>query len=251
MQTYTVPSLAEPVGTLWRDFQAEYTESAGFSVAAPLSNTPLPLYGWIARRAAAFPRWEQVRFVLMDEMLDGRPPPFRYVPIDDPASFEGFARRNFLAPLRDGTGAWLDVIKPPLDDIGSFSTPINLLILALGVGGNYANVMPGCGAHVGWHVSHLTPEYRAVHTGQGSQSYAGATYGMSLGPQQVLAADHVVVIISGAQKRDLARRLLAADHFAEDFPLSIIHHPGVREHVTVFITHDAVGDSEHRSGTAL
>jgi 6-phosphogluconolactonase/glucosamine-6-phosphate isomerase/deaminase len=239
MRVEIVSSLAEPVGTIWKNHQSE--EKGHFFVASPLSSTPLSIYRWIVEHAGEFSSWDNVRFVLMDEMLKGDKPPFAYVPLDDPASYEGFAQKNFLTPLEKKTGVSVHVSKPHPKHIESFSKPLNLLILALGVQGNYANVMPGTPESTGWHVSHLTPEFRQSHTQGGGQSYGGANfreYGMSLGPQQVLSAENVVVIISGEKKRELAKKLLSYTSFDESFPLSIIYHPEVIEKTAIYATED-------------
>jgi 6-phosphogluconolactonase/glucosamine-6-phosphate isomerase/deaminase len=179
----------------------------------------------------------------MDEQVDGSSAPFTYANVEDAASYEGFALKHLLGPLAAETGITIPVVKPELDHIKKFATPLNLLILALGVDGNYANVMPGTELGTGWHVARLTPQFRTAHTGKGSLSYEGAQfreYGMSLGPQQVLTAKYVIVIISGEKKRDLTNRLLAYDHFDPDFPLSIIFHPGVKDRVELYITNDVL-----------
>ncbi len=241
MQIQIVPSLAEPVGYLWRELQLKYTAGGRFGVASPLSSTTLPIYRWIVDNAHTFHRWEEVLFVLMDEQLEGTTPPFRYIPADDSASYEGFARRHFLDTLESTIATPVEVTKPQLDSMDEFAVDIHLLVLALGVSGNYANVMPGIPEHTGWHVAALTPEFRHVHTHPSSQSYAGALFrefGMSLGPRQVLSAKHVVVIASGTKKRDLVKQLLTYDSFCPDFPLSIIHHPRISDSVSVFLTQD-------------
>ena len=239
MRVEIVSSLAEPVGTLWRKLQSE--ESGHFFVAASLSSTPLPIYQWIVEHADEFSSWEKTQFVLMDEMLEGNKPPFSYIPLSDPASYEGFAQKHFLTSLQEKIKITVPVVKPHPDHIESFSKPINLLILALGVHGNYANVMPGTLENTGWHIAHLTDEFKQAHTQLGSQSYEGARfgeYGMSLGPQQVFSAKNVVVIISGEKKRELARQLLSYKEFVQDFPLSIIHHPKVSEKTIIYATED-------------
>lgn len=241
MHAQVVGSLAEPVGSLWLQLQEKYTAEGRFHVASPLSSTPLPVYRWIVRHAASSQCWEDVTFVLMDEQLEGAAAPFRYVPLDDPASYEGFARRHLLDPVESVTAVPIEILKPPIDAISEFATGIHLLVLALGVGGNYANVMPNTSQSTGWHIAQLTPEFRHTHTQLGSASYAGASfreYGMSLGPQQVLEAENVVVIVSGPKKRNLAERLLSSRVYSPDFPLSIIHHPRVADKVTVFLTED-------------
>jgi len=239
MRQRVVSSLAEPVGSLWRDLQDIYTKKGNFHVASPLSSTPLPIYNWIIKNAYSFKNWEKVKFVLMDEMLEGAKNSFTYVPLDDAASYEGFARKHLLEPLEEEVTVRVPVIKPELVSLQSFETPIDLLILALGVKGNYANVMPGTSEKTGWHIAHLLPEYREVHTQEGT--YKGANfgqYGMSLGPQQVLQAKHVVVVISGKRKRALTNQLLSYTVFDPEFPLSIIYHPKVRDRVEIFLTED-------------
>src|SRR5258708_1270983 len=222
-----VSSLAEPVATLWKDLQAEYTRKKGsFSVASPLSSTPLPIYEWIIKNAGTFENWDKVRFVLMDEMLGNNKPPFHYIPIDDTASYEGFTKKYFLDPLQITGKRSIELIKPNLSKLEEFSTEIDLLILALGIDGNYANIMPGTPESTGWHIAHLTSAFRQSHTKKVSQSYAGAIfreYGMSLGHQQVLMAKHVVVIISGEKKRELTKQLLSYKTFEPNFPLSIMY----------------------------
>ena len=241
MEITVVKSLAEPVGKLWRELQSE-AGTSNFSVASPLSSTPLPIYEWLTTHAANLPNWDLVHFVLMDEQVEGTSAPFRYVSTNDAASYQGFAKKYLLAPLRAKTGAAIEVLTPDLEMIDSFAPPIDLLILALGVNGNYANVMPGTERMVGWHVAHLTPEFRQAHTQKDSKSYANAAfreYGMSLGPQQGLSSKRVAVIISGAKKHDLAEELLTHSEFDPAFPLSIIFDRQVAGRVRVYITEDA------------
>lgn len=239
MKEIVVPSLAEPVGNLWKNLQSQYTKEGNFSVAAPLSSTPLPIYEWTINHAKEFENWDKVRFVLMDEQLEGNNPPFSYVPVGDAASYESFAKKHLLNPLQEKTGVAIPVIKPDAGNIEKFDTEIDLLILAIGIKGNYANVMPGTPQDSGWHAAHLLPEYNQYHE---SQAYSGShfrEYGMSLGPQQVLAAKNVVVIISGENKRELVRDLKSYNSFDPNFPLSIIYHSKVKDRVEIYLTSDA------------
>lgn len=234
-----VPSLGEPVGKLWQSLQAEYTSKGYFNVAAPLSSTPLPIYDWIIQHKDSFSGWDKVRFVLMDEMVDGDKQSFHYISTDDFASYERFAHHHFLDPLREN----VPVLKPKLPQVTDVPS-IDLLMLAVSVKGNYANVMPGTELETGWHIARLIPEFRQAHTRKSSKSYAGAAfreYGMSLGPQQVLHTKHVVVIISGRAKAALARELLSYKDFDPVYPLSIVHHKLVRDRVRFYITDDVFG----------
>ncbi len=242
MKEVIVSSLAEPVGILWKELQEKYTQTKTFTVASPLSGTSIPIYQWIIEHASGFPHWKKTQFLLMDEMVEKNNALWSYIPLTDPASYEGFARNHLIYPLKEKIGIDIPVIKPYLTKLEEFSIEIDLLILALGVKGNYANVMPGTTVETGWHIARLSSEFRQAHTKQGSSSYEGATfreYGMSLGPQQVLKAKHVVVIISGEKKRDLTRELKDYDACNPAFPLSIIYHPEIEERVTIYITQDA------------
>jgi len=240
----TVPSLAEPVGYHWLELQREHG-GGPFFVAAPLSNTPLPVYQWVIQHAKDFASWENARFVLMDEQVEGFAPPFTYIRAHDPASYAGFAQRHFLDPLTDASGRSIEIIKPSLTALDEFDVTIDLLVLALGFAGNYANVMPNTQLNVGWHIAELIPEFCDTHTRRG-RAYEGATfrkYGMSLGHRQVLVAKNIVVLISGAHKRKLTEQLLSYRTFNPSFPLSIIHHADVQDRVTVYVTED-VGVSD-------
>lgn len=244
MDIVVVETLAEPVGTKWRELQEE-TTAAGqeFFVAAPLSSTPLPIFKWIIDNAASFPAWHQVRFVLMDEQLEGESEPFEYVDVNDSASYEGFARRHLITPLREVIGIEIPVMRPNLDTLNSFSVDLDLLLLAIGPHGNYANVMPGTPVETGWHVAHLEPEFRRAHTSTDSGSYAGATfreYGMSLGPQQVLSARETIVIASGPKKSQLVAHLCELQQFDTQSPISIIHDPRAAQKTSIVVTPDVI-----------
>lgn len=237
LRIHTVASLAEPVGRVWHDLQGDFIKHGSFNVAAPLSSTSLPIYDWIINNKNDFGSWDRVRFVLMDEQVEGVAPPYSYVRIEDRASYENFALKNFLQPL----GENVPLLKPDLDKLEAFNPRIDLLILALGIHGNYANVMSRTPIDTGWHIAKLSSEFKQVHTNTKSRSYSGASfreYGMSLGPQQVLKAKNVIVIISGRSKHDLAYQLLSFKTFDPDFPLSIIYNEAVRDRVQMFLTED-------------
>ena len=235
---HIVSSLAESVGKLWQTLQTEYTGDGYFNVASPLSSTPLPVYDWIIEHKPDFPRWDKVHFVLMDEMVEGTGPPFRYISRSEYASYERFARQHFI----DRLGENIPILRPSLPDMNK-APSIDLLILALGTHGNYANVMPNTLIETSWHIAHLSPEFRQAHTNKESKSYAGAhfrEYGMSLGPQQVLHAKHILVIVSGSAKAALTKKLLAFKDLIQLFPLSIVHHPLIKQRVQFYITNDVL-----------
>ena len=141
------------------------------------------------------------------------------------------------------------MLKPDLSNLSEFDTlmddhgGIDLLILAIGAKGHYAQVMPGTALKTGFHVTKLIPEISETHTKKGSDSYAGATfreYGMSLGPKQVLGAKKVIVMITGVNKKELATELFSHTSFDPQFPLSIMYHPAVAKKTSVYVTKEVV-----------
>lgn len=237
MHIEPVDDLGAAVGEIWREKQSRQ----GINVAVALSSTPLPVFEWVIQNAADFGNWKATNFVLMDEQVEGSSSPFEYVSSDDAASYEYFARRNLLEPLT-AVGVSLPVLKPDLDAVATFDVAIDLLILAIGPSGNYANVMPGTSLEMGWHITELSEEFRIAHTRAGSESYEGASFrshGMSLGPQQVVSAGEVLVVARGGKKRPLVERLLSYDAFDPAFPLSIIHHPDVSDRARIVLSDGA------------
>jgi 6-phosphogluconolactonase/glucosamine-6-phosphate isomerase/deaminase len=63
---------------------------------------------------------------------------------------------------------------------------------------------------------------------------------MSLGPQQVLEAAHVAVIVSGAKKRDLVQEFQRCTSFDSGFPLSIVYDRANQDATELFVTPDAL-----------
>src|SRR5437868_12797489 len=112
MRKIVVKDLGEAVGPVWRELQRKYTRIGIFNIASPLSWTSLPIYKWVAEHSGEFEKWDKVRFVLMDELVEGEKAPFRYVFFDDPASYEGFARKHFLDPLGKKVSISKEVVKP-------------------------------------------------------------------------------------------------------------------------------------------
>jgi 6-phosphogluconolactonase/glucosamine-6-phosphate isomerase/deaminase len=242
-----IDDLGAAVGQRWAQLQSSCIAATGsFTYAIPLSSTPLPIYKWVINNSHDFPDWSATRLVLMDEQVehDGSGS-FWYIDRDDQASYNRFAEENFLKPLGDvlGLEAPLTIIKPDLDSLGSFDPALDMLVLAIGIDGNYANVMPGTSLTEGWHVTKLSPAFQQIHTAPSSESYSNAVfrdYGMSLGPRQVLNADQVIVIASGARKHDLFQRLTQLDAPDPSFPLSIIHDPAMSGRVSLYVTPDVL-----------
>lgn len=92
----------------------------------------------------------------------------------------------------------------------------------------------------GFHITRLISEFVEAHTRAG-RAYEGAKfreYGMSLGPQQVLTAKNIIVMITDKNKKELAKQLFSYESFDPDFPISIIHHPEVKSKTQIILSKD-------------
>jgi 6-phosphogluconolactonase/glucosamine-6-phosphate isomerase/deaminase len=246
----TSHELAEFVGTQWRDYQNNTSPNAPFIVSSPLSSTPKPLYRWVIENSARFSNWSQFRFLIMDEQF-AVGIEHTYVESSAPTSFVRFARTELIDPLSSRASVEHEhsIILPNLDQLSQVDVSlsdhggIDLLILAVGLDGHYAQVMPGTPLTTGYHVAKLSKELSAGHTYEPSSPFFGhamSEYGMSLGPMQVLQAKAVYVLITGEQKRAVTKRLMTASEFDPNFPISVVKHPRVRERVTICLTKDAL-----------
>ncbi len=240
--------MAEYVGKIWKNLQNICPDL--FYVSSPLSSTPIPLYKWLINNANSIKNWNKFKFILMDEQVE-ESENFRYVSVEDLASYENFAMKNLLKPLQEKTNIPLTkfILKPELKNLKLFDKEIekhngiDLLILAIGVRGHFAQMMPGTSLATGFHITKLIPELAQIHTRNESKSYAGAKfreYGMSMGYEQVISAKNIIVIITGQNKKQLAKELFHHKEFSGDFPLSIIHHPKVFPKTHIFLTTDVI-----------
>ncbi|HSW87976.1 MAG TPA: 6-phosphogluconolactonase [Candidatus Saccharimonadales bacterium] len=251
IKPHIVESLGEPVGKIWKQLQTHHTSDGEFLVASPLSRTPLPIYAWLLENAQTIPHWDKVKFVFMDEQVGEANGKQQYLSVDNPASFEGFARKHFLHPLSEKVSIPEGemILKPDLEDFPAFDEKLekhgglDLLILAIGEEGHYALVMPGTPFEEGYHATHISPKVVTQHVGK-SGPYQGSSFGnqgISLGPKQVVGAKNIVVIISGENKRELTKQLFSYHSFDPKFPMSIIFHPDLKTKVQIFLTQDVLG----------
>ena len=251
IKPHIVETLGEPVGQLWKNLQTQYTQKGDFLVASPLSRTPLPIYEWLLEHAESVPHWNKFKFVFMDDQIRKIKGKLQYVSNDDSASLEGYGRKHFLHSLSRKTHVSADniILKPNPENFSTFDTfleqhgGIDLLVLAIGEEGHYAMCMPSIPIETGYHAARVTHKVITQHTEKGGVA-EGADFNeqaMSLGPKQVVGAKHIVIIISGVNKRELTKQLFSYTSFDPAFPMSIIFHPKVKNKVQIFLTRDVLG----------
>ena len=244
--------VAEKVFSLWKEL-ANSTEGE-FYVAAPLSSTPLLLYQMIINRSDEINHWENFRFLFMDEMLEENGE--GYVSREDDASYVSFAIEYLLGPLAKKYNLDLSQIMmlPELETFDDFERRLNehggldLLVLATGAGGHFAQVVPGTPLDTGFHIADLNkiPGYAEKHE---NGAYKGATFrdkGMSLGYRQVRGSQKTILMLTGngADKIEASTELFSPQRsrFTGEFPISILYHPEVAKKTKVFVSKEALGE---------
>jgi len=245
MRTEIVRELGEPVGQVIKTTLSNLPQEQEMWIASPISNTPLPIYEWLVAHAKELENLDKVSFWMMDDMakrINGR---LEYTSETDSASFEAKIKTILIDRLSEAAGVDMShcIKKPDLNNLEKSDQEIeehgglDLLILAIGEGGHYGQVMPGTDINTGFHVTELRDDYKDRHQEEGI--FAGSEfqkYGMSLGHKQLLNAKQVIVIISGAKKKDLTEKLLSYNSFDPEFPLSAIYER--KGETTIFITED-------------
>ena len=185
-----------------------------FVVALAGGRTPLAAYRSLAERSDL--PWERVVVTWGDE---------RWVPRDDPDRNERAARGALLdhVPIPpDQVLGWPDAADPAAcarahadllaDSLGD-PPRFDLVLLGLGADAHTASLFPGTGAV---HAGGLTTVVRP--TGGGVR--------LSLTAAALGNADEVLVVVSGADKREALQRTLRADEPPDALPLTALHPAG-------------------------
>src|SRR6185369_4227754 len=141
-----IEQVVKNIAEKWKQAQAK--SHGQFLMASPLSSTPLPLYDYVAANAKSFTNWENFCFVMMDEMCDGELNALSYIAENDLANYTSFAWKNLIEPLEAQVRVNLKTYLPPInhleegDEFLSHYHGLDLLILAIGENGHFAQVTP-------------------------------------------------------------------------------------------------------------
>jgi galactosamine-6-phosphate isomerase len=217
---------------------AELRRKPDLLLCAAAGSTPTRCYAWLAearrRDAQAFSR---LRVLKLDEWSG--------LPVDDPATCETYLRRHLIEPLGISEDRYVtfdsnapdpqqecERVRARLAEQG----PIDLCLLGLGVNGHLGLNEPAEALQPFMHVTALADSSR-----QHAMLKVAARrpeYGMTLGLAEILAARKVMLLVSGASKREPLARLRIRQ-ISTVFPASLLWLHG---DVTCFYDNDATQD---------
>jgi glucosamine-6-phosphate deaminase len=187
----------------------------------PAGSTPVPLYEELVRRCGAGLDLGRTRLFQLDEL--------RGVSRDDPRGFNRFLRDALVRPLGlEACFHGLDGAAPdPAAEIERHRRELaaagapDLVLLGLGRNGHVAFNEPGSASADAARVVALGPETLAglrVHFGPDCPRE-----GLTLGLHELAAAARIVMLVTGAAKRDVLARLLAGPPLANAAELPAAH----------------------------
>ena len=210
-----------------------------FLLGCPSGRTPLPVYGALARHAAAGVDLSNLVVVMMDDYLDiDESAGPRVVDSEKPYSCLGFAQREIIAPLaaasgRAGTHAPSEIWTADPADPDDYDRRIagaggiDLFLLASGDSdGHVAFNQPGTPRDRGTHLVELGEATRRdnMHTFPGFTSLSMVpSRGVTVGIDTIAALSReAVMILAGAHKREAFARVTAARCYEPDWPATIV-----------------------------
>ncbi|MEX0612164.1 MAG: 6-phosphogluconolactonase [Pirellulales bacterium] len=183
-------------------------------------STPLRTYELLAQRGAAEPTlFERCRLLKLDEWGGLEP--------DDPATCDAQLRSSLVSPLGlsdryvafDSQPQNLEAECERIAEWLKRNGPIDTCVLGLGLNGHVGFNEPADLLRPHAHVATLS-ESSLTHA-MLRRSMRRPTYGLTLGMADLLQSQHVLLLVSGAAKRDALKRMLSGQ-ITTDFPASLL-----------------------------
>jgi len=184
------------------------TAKPNLLLCAAGGSTPRRAYQLLVENHASNPRaFQSLRIVKLDE--------WGGIAMDDPGSCETQLRKLLVDPLDLSLeryfGLRSDAETPELEceklrDRLAIDGAIDLCVLGLGTNGHLGMNEPGSSLQLGPHVAFLS-EATFRHP-MLAHSHTRPTYGLTLGMGDIMASLKILLLVSGANKRDPLQRLM-------------------------------------------
>jgi galactosamine-6-phosphate isomerase len=184
-------------------------------------STPLRTYQLLAKhRARKHDLARSMRVVKLDE--------WGGIALNEPGSCEHQLRTHLVDPLGLSDDRYFGFNSQPADAeaecrrLGNWLAsegPIDLCVLGLGTNGHVAMNEPTACLQPAAHVARLT-EATLAHS-MLADARSKPTFGLTLGMAEILAAQEILLLVSGASKREPLRKLLRRE-ITTEFPASFV-----------------------------
>jgi 6-phosphogluconolactonase/glucosamine-6-phosphate isomerase/deaminase len=183
-------------------------------------HSSLPFFAAALERGLDF---SGARFVELDEWLD--------IPPDTPGSCTSFMENNFFSPIkaRKEQLCFFDPLtKDPAKECCRVEKQIALwggidyLLLGMGMNGHLALNEPGANFAEGARAAPLSRTTLETAPKYFPAGMPPITRGITLGIANILAARRIQLLVSGAHKREITRRLRAAGGPNPDLPATAL-----------------------------
>lgn len=189
-------------------FMAELRQKPGLLMCAATGSSPLGFYRELARRREAAPDlFARMRVIKLDE--------WGPLPADEPASCEAYIRREIIEPLRITPDRYLTFAGDAADPVAECARfaetiaqhgPIDFCVLGIGANGHLGLNEPADSLSETVHVAEL------AEASQQHGMLAGARvqpqYGMTMGMGDILRSRALLLLVSGASKREPMRTFM-------------------------------------------
>lgn len=200
-------------------------------------SSPKRTYELLVARAQSEPQlYSRARWMKLDE--------WGGLAMDDPASCETFLRDAILDPLGVPPERYCGWKSQPMDPHAECRAiaawlakngPIDIQVLGLGENGHLGFNEPAPEFRRGPHVADLTRE--SLSHAMLGKSRGQVAYGMTLGMDDILGAQRILLLVTGRRKARQLRRLVTGE-ISPLFPASLL-----RQHRSVAIYCDAAAAS--------
>lgn len=207
-------------------------------LCAASGSSPIRCYELLAEKRHAEPQWfDRLRVLKLDEW--GR------LPMDDPATCEAYLRHYLIQPLGISDDRYFTFQSNPSDlqaecqrirSLLAEHSPIDLCLLGLGVNGHLGLNEPADSLQAFTHIAQLSASSKK-HS-MLDKATRQPEYGMTLGMAEILAARKIVLLVSGANKREPLGRL-RSPQISTAFPASLLW---LHRDVTCFYDQEAAAD---------
>jgi glucosamine-6-phosphate deaminase len=198
-------------------------DGKGPLVVLPTGNTPLGMYReLIARYGQRQDLWQNLRFLALDEYAGLEP--------DDARLFYGWVSRAFLDPAGvppQNRLCFNSNAANPHDEIARVDQwlkdngPIDIAVLGLGTNGHIAFNEPGSAFHQAAHAVTLTQDSITANAKYWGGENHVPKHAYTLGLGQLSAARQTILLVNGAHKATILKRVLHGD-ISTDVPATYL-----------------------------